>query len=320
MHDAHLTNWRPGGGTFLVLWAVALSAAPAQAQRVDGSFQRTVTVSAAASIEVVTGSGRIEVRPGPAGRVEIIGRVRADDGWGSRSRRLSADERVRRIEANPPIEQSGGTVRIGHIKDEEVRDGVSISFTLTVPPDVNLKSNSGSGSQDIGAISGNVEARSGSGGITAESVGGSFRASTGSGSIRATAVRGAIVAKSGSGGIDVTQVGSGDVDVSSSSGSVHLRGVRGAVRASTSSGRLTVEGQLAGDWRLSSSSGGIRVTLPRGQGFELDARSSSGRIETDFPVTITGMTERRALRGAAQGGGSLLHLRTSSGGIAIKGS
>lgn len=338
MLDVRPTAWRPTLPALLMISALALDAAPAQAQRVEGSFQRTVTVSGSTSIDVVTGSGRIEVKPGPAGRVEISGNIRADDRWGMRTRRLSAEERVRRLEANPPIEQSGSTLRIGHIKDEELREGVSISYTLTVPPDVSLESNTGSGSQDIDGITGDLDARSGSGsltiaktggavrastgsgGITADSVGGSFRATTGSGSIRATAVRGAIFAKSGSGGIEVTQDGSGDVEVSTGSGSVHLRGVRGGVQASTSSGGLTIQGQLAGDWRLSSSSGSIRLSLPRSQGFELDAHSSSGHIETDFPVTVTGVMQRRTLRGSSQGGGPLLHVRTSSGGIAIKGS
>ena len=224
MLDIRLANWRSATAALLVLSALAFPAAPAQAQREEGSFQRTVTVAGPTSIDVVTGSGRIEIRPGPAGRVEISGSIRGDDRWGLRTRRLSAEERVRRIEANPPVEHSGGILRIGHIKHEDLREGVSISYTLTVPPDVSLKSNTGSGSQHIGGITGDVQAHSGSGGITAESVGGSFRATTGSGSIRAPAVRGAIYAKSGSGGIEVTQVGSGDVEVSTSSGSVRLRG------------------------------------------------------------------------------------------------
>jgi hypothetical protein len=323
--------------TGALLVALTLAVAPqAQARQVEGSFQRTVSVSGPTKIDIVSGSGRIEVRPGTAGRVEISGRIRASDRWGFRSRRSTAEERVRRVEANPPIEQSAGLVRIGHLEDDDLREGVSISYTVTVPPDSTLVSKTGSGSQEIAGVTGDVEASSGSGsiairdaggsvrtsagsgGITVDSVGGAFRATTGSGSIKATGVKGSIYARSGSGGIEVTQDGSGDVDVSASSGSVRLRGVQGGVRASTSSGGLSIQGRLAGDWRLSSSSGSIRVALPENQGFELDAHSSSGHIETDFPVTVTGMMQRRTLRGAAQGGGSLLHLRTSSGGIEVR--
>jgi hypothetical protein len=320
-----------------ILAAIVLLPAFAEAQRVEGSFQRTLTVSGPSDIEVVTGSGRIDVRPGPAGRIEISGRIQAHDGWGwNRRGPLSAEERVRRIEANPPIEQSGGVVRIGRITDTELREGVSISFTLTVPAASMVRSKTGSGSQRIEGVEGNIEASSGSGSltfkdvgsrvrastgsgsITADTVDGAFHATAGSGSIRATGVAGPITAKTSSGGIDVEQNGSGDVEVSSGSGTVRLRGVRGALQASTSSGGLTIYGELSAAWRLSASSGSVNVNLPGSQGFELDANTGSGHIDVGFPVTVTGTVSRRSLRGLAQGGGPLLQVRTSSGGISIQ--
>ncbi len=312
----------------------AVAPAAVEAQRVEGSFQRTLTVSAPIAIEVVSGSGRIDVRPGSDGRIEVSARIQASDNW--RRSALSAEERVRRIEGNPPIEQSGNVVRIGHIADDELRNGVSISYTLTVPPSSSLTSKTGSGSQEVAGVSGRVEANAGSGSLVFKDLGGDLRASTGSGSIVADAVRGAfhattgsgsirasgvggrITAKTGSGSIDVAQIGTGGLDVGSGSGSVRARGVRGDLKASTASGSLHVQGELSAEWRLSSSSGDVTVSLPSGQGFEMDVSTSSGRIRTDFPVTVTGTVDRRSLRGATQGGGPLLHVRTSSGGISIQ--
>ena len=97
-----------------------------------------------------------------------------------------------------------------------------------------------------------------------------------------------------------------------------MRGVNGGLRASTTSGSLAIQGQPARDWRLSSSSGHVTVSVPSSQGFELDANSSSGRIDVDFPITVSGTIGRHALRGSARGGGPLLHVRTSSGGITIQ--
>jgi hypothetical protein len=305
----------------------------AHAQRAEGSFQRTVTVSGSADVEVVSGSGSIEVRLGAAGRVDVSGRIRANDGWGWRRSQLSAEERVRRLEASPPVEQNGNTVRIGHIAPQELRDAVSVSYVVTVPPGATLRTNTGSGSQEID-VDGSVEAHSGSGSlriiragglrasagsgsVTAETVTAAFHVTTGSGSIRVTRAAGPITAKTGSGGIEITQTGRGDVTVSSSSGTVRVRGVRGGVDASTSSGGLHITGEMAADWRLSASSGHVTVDLPSGQRFDLDANSSSGGIEVDFPVTVTGRVERRSVRGPVGGGGPLLRVRTSSGGISI---
>ena len=327
----------PGLALTVAAALVPLVPATAEAQRAEGSFQRTLTVSGQPEVEVSAGSGGIEVRAGAGGRIEVHARVRAGDwgsGWFSRGG-LSAEERVRRVEANPPIQQSGNVVRIGYFSNDDWRDGVSISYTLTIPATSNLVAKTGSGSVQIEGISGNAEAHSGSGSLTSRDLGSGFRASTGSGSItadgvkgafhgssgsgsiRATGVGGAIAARTASGSIDIAQTGSGHVEASSSSGSVRLRGVRGGLNASTSSGGLTIHGELAGDWRISASSGSVNINLPQNQGFELDANSSSGSIEVDFPVTVTGKVGRRTLRGTAQGGGPMLHVRTSSGGISI---
>jgi Toastrack DUF4097 len=323
------------GGAAIVAAALLTSACTVEAQRVEGSFEKTLTVGQPADIEIMSGSGSIEVRQGSVGRVEVRARVRAGD-WGWSRSGLSAQERVKRIEANPPVEQQGNTVRIGEIKDPDVRDDVSISYDVTVPPGSALRSKSGSGSQRIEGVDGDVvvssgsgsltlrrsggrvRASTGSGGITAQDVGGALEASTGSGSIDGMGVKGPITARTSSGSIEVTQTGGGDVEASSSSGSVRVRGVQGGVRASTTSGSLAIEGQLERDWRLSSSSGHVTVSVPASQGFELDANSSSGRIHVDFPITVSGTIGKHALRGSARGGGPLLHVRTSSGGISIQ--
>jgi DUF4097 and DUF4098 domain-containing protein YvlB len=319
----------------IVAAVMLMTACTVEAQRAEGSFEKTLTVGSQTEIEIMSGSGSIEVRQGSVGRLEIRAKVRAGD-WGWSRSGVSAQERVKRVEANPPIEQQGNTVRIGDIKDPDLRDGVSISYEVTVPPGTALRSKSGSGSQHIEGVDGDVvvstgsgsvnvrrsggrvRASTGSGGITAQDVGGAFEASTGSGSIDGTGVKGPISARTSSGSIEVTQTGGGDVEASSSSGSIKVRGVQGAVRASTTSGSLAIEGQMARDWRLSSSSGHVTVSVPANQGFELDASSSSGRIDTDFPITVSGTIGKHALRGAARGGGPLLHVRTSSGGISIQ--
>ena len=308
----------------------------AGAQRAQGSFERTLTVGSSPDVEISAGAGGIEIRSGSTNRVEVRGLIRAGD-WNRwfGGDVTSAEERVRRVEANPPVEQSGNRVRIGYFRSGDWPRGVSITFTVVVPAGSNVIARTGSGRQQIDAISGSVESHSGSGSlmlkdlgssvrastgsgaITVDGVRGEFHASSGSGSIRGRGITGAITARTSSGGIDVEQTGNGRVDVSSSSGTVQVRGVRGGLQASTSSGGLIVQGELANDWRLSASSGSIRINLPRNQGFDLDANTGSGAINVDFPVTVTGTVGRRSLKGPAQGGGPLLHVRTSSGGISI---
>jgi hypothetical protein len=334
MHAHARRTARPVAAT-AVLLALFASHGQAQAQEAVGSFQRTLTVTGPADVDVQSGSGRIEVRSGQTGRIEINARITAGH-WGLFGSRVTAQERVRRIEASPPIEQSGNRVRIGRIDDEELRNHVSISYTLVVPAETTLVSKTGSGSHLIEGLHGAITASAGSGSIRIRDAGGDVRASTGSGSIHADTVAGSFVASSGSGTIDgvnvkgsinvrsgsgtieVSQAGGGPVDASSSSGSINLTGLRCGLRASTSSGALRVQGEQTSEWRLSSSSGSVTIELAGRPAFALDAHSSSGRIDTQYPVTVAGTIGRRELRGSVNGGGPLLHVRTSSGGIRIR--
>jgi len=304
------------------------------AQRAEGSFDRTLTVSGAVQLDVRTGSGSINVRPGSAGSVHIIGRITANGSWFGRG--PAAAEKVKRLEANPPIKQSGNAIVVGEIDDQDLRNNVSVSYEITTPAETRLLGRSGSGSQRvgdlagpvdvssgsgsvaIGATGGRVDASTGSGSIEAAGVKGEFHAHTGSGSVTAHQVAGAIDVETGSGGVTVSQSGPGDVRVSVGSGPVRLTGVQGGLHVSGASGSVEVSGTPTGPWDIETASGGITVTLPGSAGFDLDARTSSGSIDSKHPVTVVGTLERHELKGKVRSGGPLVRLRAASGSVRIQ--
>jgi DUF4097 and DUF4098 domain-containing protein YvlB len=301
----------------------------------EGSFDRTLSVTGPVQLEVRTGSGSIEVTAGAPGTVEVHGMIRARSGFFAAT---DAAEKIRRIEENPPIEQQGNVIQVGGraVEDEDLYDGVSISYRVVVPAETALVSKSGSGRQTVGELKGPVEATSGSGSLTLgrigsdvraragsgsihiDGVGGNLQVKTGSGSIDALAVHGAITASAGSGRIELGQTGEGDVTVNSGSGAVRVRGVRGALNVSTSSGSIRAEGEILRDWTLEASSGGIEVELPPEASFDLDASTGSGSIDADRPVSVTGRLSRKALRGTVGAGGPRLEIETSSGSIVVR--
>src|SRR5215470_6465142 len=130
--------------TLTALCATAVYAAPQG--RADGSFDRTLNVSGNPDVEISTGSGSIEIRQGPAGRAEIHGRIRAGSDWFGLSR--DATDVVRQIEANPPIEQNGNTIRVGFDRGFSERN-VSISYQVVLPARASVRAHSGSGSQTV---------------------------------------------------------------------------------------------------------------------------------------------------------------------------
>ncbi|HKP15396.1 MAG TPA: DUF4097 family beta strand repeat-containing protein, partial [Gemmatimonadaceae bacterium] len=147
---------------------------------------------------------------------------------------------------------------------------------------------------------------------------GSARASTGSGNVTAMGIRGDLEARTGSGDLTLAQNGKGRVEVSTGSGDIDLLGATGPLHVRAASGDIQVEGNPAGDWDLSASSGDVRVRLPKQGGFDLDLRSNSGRIDSSIPITVSGAQSRKEVRGQVRGGGPLVHVSTSSGGIVVQ--
>jgi hypothetical protein len=312
----------------LVALSAALTAFPAFAEN-EGHFDRTLTVTGAVDLDVQTGSGEITLRTGDSTKVEIHAKIHGS-GWGD------VEQRIHEIENNPPIEQSGNTIRIGHIDNHDWKRNISISYELIVPAQSKLRSESGSGDQKVEGISGpadmnsgsgslhvktignEVRVRTGSGDVELETIHGSARASAGSGTIRAIGIAGGLTASSGSGNVTLEQTAAGDVDISTGSGDVEIKGVKGGAKVSTGSGSITAQGDPTGDWRLHSGSGSVRVNFPSQAAFNLVARSSSGNIETSHEISVQGNISPRELRGKVGAGGPLVELSTSSGSIEIR--
>ena len=301
----------------------------------EGSFERTLKVTGPVELDVSTGSGHIDVRTGDSSTVRIRGTIRASSGrWLSSD--ADAERRVRYLESNPPIEQSGNYVKIGHTEDRELMRNVSISYDLVVPAETRLRSNTGSGSQSIAGLRGPVkadtgsgnlriddigdelEAHTGSGNIEIRSVKGRLHAQTGSGPIRATDIAGGFVATTGSGDVRLEQSSPGDGKVDTGSGTVEIHGLRGGLRVETGSGGISVEGDPTGDWSLHTGSGGVVARVPSEAAFDVDAHTSSGHISTTHSIAVQGTVGRGELRGKVGQGGARLELRTGSGNIQIE--
>ena len=249
----------------------------AQSAQARGMFERTLTVNGPVELSVRTGSGSIQIRTGGGDRVQIVGRISA----GSWRDGLDPAERVRKVEAAPPIAQTGNIIRLGDTTDDPTYRNVAISYELVVPANTRINSQTGSGSQTIGSVDGAVRAQTGSGSIRIERAGGSLHAQTGSGNIQADSVGGEVHAQTGSGSVEVRQMARGDVHVQTGSGSVTLN-------------------------------------LPPDAAYTLDAQTGSGSISTSQPLTVQGRVRRNHLMGTVGGGGNMVNVRTGSGSIAIR--
>ncbi len=260
----------------------------------EGSFDRTLNVNGAVDVNVETGSGRIEVRSGDTATVRVHGVIRANDDF------FGGDEaRIHEIESNPPISQTGNSVRIGAIHDERLFRHISISYELVVPQQTRLRAHTGSGSENVDGIHGPVELDTGSGSVTVARVGDEVRIQTGSGHIELDSV-------------------AGKVDAHTGSGSIHGSSIRGPINAHTGSGSVHLEQTAPGPLEAHTGSGGVEVRLPSDAAFDLYAHTGSGHVYVDHPITVQGSLGGHEIQGKVKGGGALVDVRTGSGSVRIE--
>ena len=302
-----------------------------------GHFERTLQVNGTVELEVSSGSGNINVHQGGAGTVSVTAKIHGNNGTSWLFGSGNIDERIHKIEQNPPVVQQGNTIRIGRIEDRDLTRNISIDYDVTVPPQTRLNSHTGSGDQTISGLQLPMTAKTGSGNVTVEHMSAETRVSSGSGDLKINSVKGILYAETGSGNIHAYEIagdvfvntGSGDVDIRQSaggsvkaqtgSGNISLRGVKGGLRADAGSGNIHAEGEPTSDWRLGAGSGNITLKVPTQASFNIDARTSSGSLNLNsHKVTTQGTLARNHIQGKVGNGGVLLDLHTGSGDIELE--
>jgi hypothetical protein len=212
-----------------------------------------------------------------------------------------------------------------------------VEYRITVPEKFDADVETSGGAISVSNLKGEVTARTSGGPLNFESIDGPVNGRTSGGSITVAGGKGRAVVHTSGGPIRISEV-TGDVDASTSGGPISIERTGGRVRAHTSGGGIEIReatgsidastsgggvtasllGQPKEECRLNTSGGSINVSLGKGIHMDLDASSSGGRVWTDFPVANGHDRNERELRGPLNGGGPLLYLHTSGGGISVR--
>jgi hypothetical protein len=320
----------------LVICACIVAVLPLSAVT-TGHFERTLQVSGTVELEVTSGSGNINVHQGGAGTVAVTAKIHGNNGTSWLFGSGNIEERIHKIEQNPPIVQTGNIIHIGRFEDRDLARNISIEYDVTVPPQTRLTSHTGSGDQTISGLQLPMTAKTGSGNVTVDRISGETRVSSGSGDLKINSIKGILYADTGSGNIHADDIsgdvfvntGSGNVEVRQSaggsvkaqtgSGNIRLHGVKGGLRADAGSGDIQAEGEPTSDWRLGAGSGNITLRVPSQASFNLDARTSSGTLKfNNHQVTTQGTLAKNHIQGKVGNGGVLLDIHTGSGDIELQ--
>jgi DUF4097 and DUF4098 domain-containing protein YvlB len=299
------------------------------------SEKRTVTPGGKLVVDVDFGTIDVSSAAGNTVMVTAQRRVSAGD-----------DAKEKEFLAAAPItvtlEGNTVTVRARRAKNGEGwswrgSSRLEAKYTITVPEKFNVQLDTSGGGIAVNRINGETRADTSGGSLTFSHLRGPLVGNTSGGSIKVDDCVGVIRIETSGGKIEVTG-GSGSVNANTSGGSIAVRNfggdakvetsggglrfenVRGEIRGETSGGSIaaTISAPVPGDVRLETSAGRIEINLPADAALNVDAETSLGRVTSDLPVTVQGRQERDRLRGTINGGGKLLVLRTSAGGISLK--
>lgn len=228
--------------------------------------------------------------------------------------------KVADIEGTIRLKTSGGSIHVGNVIGtlNGMTSGGSIAVAgCTGQTDVKTSG----GSLDLGKFDSDLRGETSGGSISLKLAKGSAFIHTSGGSIRVEEALGKLDANTSGGSIQMKTL-RGSTIAHTSGGSIRLEDVGGEIDAETSGGNVSASltAQPKGNCRLRSSAGGVHVKLAEKLAFDLDAHCSAGRIRSDIPVTTTIQGEQRnhTLKGKINGGGPVLELRTSAGGIQIE--
>jgi len=222
--------------------------------------------------------------------------------------------------------------------------GLSISFKISVPKQVNSDLKTSGGSIQIGNLSGSQTFRTSGGSLSIDNVSGKIDGATSGGSISVTNSKddidlktsgGSITAKNCNGTIKLATSG-GSLDLSNltgnvnaatsggsimasnvngtlvtgtSGGSVKLDGISGNVEATTSGGNMDVKIKSTSDYVKLSNSGNLNLVLPAGKSYNLSVNANN--IEASGLQNFHGNMDKKKIEGTIGNGGTKININSS---------
>lgn len=193
---------------------------------------------------------------------------------------------------------------------------VETHIDVTVPRTYRVNGRTSGGDVRLENVSGPSRMRTSGGDVQAKNVTGEFEGHTSGGDVRIESMDGPVKVHTSGGDVSLSGI-NGDVDAETSGGNVRLIHVDGSIHAGTSGGDVRCE--LTGPNRgisATTSGGSVWLTLPKDTAGTIDAQSSGGHIDSDFPISTARWSQHR-LAGQINGGGKEIFVRTSGGSITL---
>jgi DUF4097 and DUF4098 domain-containing protein YvlB len=220
------------------------------------------------------------------------------------------------------VDNSFGRVEIRFQKGSATVENTNGATTIQ---DVagNLSARGSFGTMDLSEIGGPADVRNANGAVKLHGVKGAATVKTSFGMVECARIEGDLSIENANGAVRASEV-KGAASIRTSFASVTLDGVSGRVSVDNQNGAIDVSGlgsRKGGECHpveLKTSFSPIRVALPEDSGWNVDARTSFGRIEADVPISVVGSLSTQSIQGKIGDGRCPLTLTNNNGSITIQ--
>jgi DUF4097 and DUF4098 domain-containing protein YvlB len=279
--------------------------------------------------------GPIEVASGEGGQVEVEVTRRIKGGTGAAAGEVLAAHQIDFAHEGNKVEIHAQFPKGAKVSDRD-KSRLQAEYKIVVPKKFNLdlktagghikigdlegeaKAVTAGGALKFGNIQGAVQGRTAGGEITLASASSTVNVNTAGGRIDLGELQGETTAKTAGGSIKVAKC-KAKLLAETSGGEIAVRKALNTVKAKTAGGSISVtfSAQPDEDCALNTAAGNIRVKVSPDLSFDINAKTSGGRVITDLDLTPAGQRKASSVRGTLNKGGKALVLSTSGGNIFI---
>lgn len=257
---------RCGIGLLIASW-ISLSAFATNAPAQQSTHSRSIAVPHVAQkpLEVVNGSGDVEVRKADGNEVRIRAEIKANSPQRAKSVKILAER------------EDDGTLRVRLDWPEGGRKPLeSASVRVDVPDVLEISAKTDAGGIRLAGLAGEARLQTLNGGIDVRGFKGRLEFDFRNGEAQIRDVDGQIVGKGVNGGAS-------------------LSGIAGPVRIETTNGRMDVrlKPESGGPVDLKTTNGGIDLTVGKGFAGSIRAKCMNGNVDIELPGLIKSMKQER---------------------------
>jgi hypothetical protein len=321
-----------GIGSALALAAMIFASPMSQAANKD-QIDKSFDVKPGGTLVLEADRGNVELKAGDDNKV-LITVVREHKGSASDAKDALAAHKINFTQDGDKVTVKGTKTKSGW---NNKFNKLSVRYTITTPKNYNLQLGTAGGNLKISGVTGTHKLDTAGGNIDMRDLAGSLVAKTAGGNIIAVSCKGPLETRTAGGNIEIQQ-SEGNIIANTSGGNISIEGASGKVIAKTSGGNIevkdlkgSIEGMSHGGnvrahfikapdgaCSLKTSAGTINVDVGPEAKFDVYARTSAGRVTTDFDVKVENKFAQGKLDAKINGGGPQMNLETSAGDIRIR--